>query len=107
MSDEKKIEDVADEHATRDPEDAPDLGTAWGRFVNEKDMPGTPSHMVHGLLSETHPSLKAQVFKDFESLMSTVDVVNNLLSQVMSTPEGRKLFQKDLEKWQQRQASEK
>ena len=107
MSDEKKETDVAEESVTRDSDDAPDLATAWGRFVSEKDTPGTPSHMVHGLLSETHPNLKTQVFNDFENLMSTVDVVNNLLSKVMSTPEGRRMFDKELEKWQQRQAVEK
>lgn len=98
MSDEKKEDVVEEEAPTRDPDDAPDMGTAWGRFVSQKDTPGTPSHMVHGLLSEAHPDLQDHLMQDFEKLLGVNDVFNNLMEQIFSTPEGRRQFERELEK---------
>ena len=88
MSDEKK--DTAEEY---------DLNTAYGRFMSDKDTPETPAYFIDGLLSQTDPRLKAQLMEDYKSLFRVADVFGGLMQKIMATPEGRRQFEKELDKF--------
>ena len=88
MSDEKK--DAPEEY---------DLNTAYGRFMNDKDNPDTPAYFIDGLLSQTDPRLKEQLLEDYQRLFRVADVFGGLMEKIMSTPQGQREFQRELDKF--------
>ena len=88
MSDEKK--DAPEEY---------DLNTSYGRFMNDKDNPDTPAYFIDGLLSQTDPRLKEQLLEDYQRLFRVADVFGDLMEKIMSTPQGQREFQRELDKF--------
>ena len=87
--------------------EAPDLNTAFGRFMSNNHDPEQPAYFVEGLLSQTDPRLKNKLMEDYEQLFGVVDVVNDLMKKIMSTPEGQREFAKEVDKFvARRQANE-
>jgi hypothetical protein len=89
---EKKLQD-------ENPEVEPDMSTAWGRFMSDKGVPETVPHFLDGLLSQTDPRLKEQLMADYERFFKVSDVFNALMGKIMSTPEGKRQFEKEINKF--------
>ena len=98
-------DDVKDDK--RKAESQHDLNTAYGRFMSEVNDPESPAYFIEGLLAQTDPRLKAKLTEDHKRIMGVVDVVNGLMAKIMATPEGRREFQKELNKFaEKRKANE-
>ena len=97
MSDETK-----DKKQEETKEETLDLNTAYGRFQSEVEDPKSPAYFIEGLLAQTHPNLKKQLHGDFKKMFEVVDVFNGLMKEIMSTPQGRREFNKELTKFEQR-----
>lgn len=93
-------DDVKDDK--KNVEEQHDLNTAYGRFMSEVNNPESPAYFLEGLLSQTDPRLKAQLTEDYKRLLGVADVVNGLMTKIMSTPEGQRQFQSELQKFADR-----
>jgi len=84
-----------------------DLNTAFGRFMNNKQNPESPAYFLDGLLSQTDPRLKNKLLEDYKHLFGVVDIVDDLMKKIMSTPQGQREFAKEVDKFvSRRQTSE-
>lgn len=98
-------DDVKDDK--KNVEEQHDLNTAYGRFMSEANNPKSPAYFLEGLLTQTDPRLKSLLMEDYKKILGVADVVNGLMSKIMSTPEGRREFQKEVQKFAaRRQANE-
>lgn len=81
------------------PEQEPDLSTAWGKFISEKQDPDSQAYFMEGLLAQTDPRLKSQLTEDYKRLFKVADVFGGLMNKIMATPEGQRQFEKELDKF--------
>ncbi len=75
---------------------------AWEEFAAQAGNPDHASYVMHGLLSQTDPRLKEMMIQDYKKLFDAVDIINNMVQEITSTPEGQRQFDREIQKFIER-----